>query len=170
MAPHVPFGTSFTIAAWVHADSQGNNDRLVGQGDHFNLYFSSSNKVAFGMLDGWQPNSNGVRVIDAGTHPDYTWTLYVGVVEAGVGNSTLRLYKDGVEVASQSFAQTFTNPGTCRFYMGHMPGASSCTDTQVDEFARVDAMLDDVRVYGRALSAGEVGLLFVEPDTHGVVP
>lgn len=174
VAPHVPFSTSFTIAAWVYADPMGNTERIVGQGNWFNLYFATSDRVAFGRLDGTQPDPANVRVeapntVD-GRHVDNVWTLYVGVVEAGVGNSTLRLYKNGVQVASQTFNQTFVNPGTCRFYMGRGPDGNSCTGTQPPEFDRFPGMLDDVRVYGRALTPGEVSLLHAEPDTHNVNP
>lgn len=171
-APHVPFTGSFTIAAWTSADSQGNNERIAGQGDWFSLYFGTSNRVAFGIVSAGLPDPTVfVQAPDTvdGRHADDVWTLYVGVVEAGVGTSTLRLYKDGVEVAAKTLNQSFTNPGSCRFYMGDA-GENSCNGQPAENVQRFDGLVDDVRIYGRALSAGEVSLLDVEPDTHAVVP
>lgn len=130
--------------------------------------------MAFGILDGFTPHSSGVQVIasndTAGRHEDGAWNFYAGVVETAASGSTLRLYRNGVEVASQSFPTLYPNPGSCRFYIGDRIDGNTCNGTTADEFANLSGAVDDVRIYDRALTAGEIMLLMNEPPTSNVVP
>lgn len=167
-------GQSFTYSVWTKAHPNSGT-RIVGRGDGFNLYFHDGSRVAFGLIIGTQPHEDGVEVVaadtPAGRHVESEWNHYVGVVDAGVGTTTLRLYRNGVEVASQTFAGSYQNWPTCSFYIGNWPTGNTCNGTQLNEGGQgYLGLIDDVRVYGRALTPGEVALLFVEPDNSSVMP
>lgn len=150
----------FTIAAWIYADSNGNGERILGQGNGYNLYFASSSKVAFGRLDGLFPDGPEAR--DAGSHPDNTWTLYVGVAEVVNGGTELTLYRDGREVGS-AMVNGRINGNNCRVYAGAFPESDLCNDTTPNELSGFPGRMDDVRIYDRALTGAEVQALFDEP-------
>jgi hypothetical protein len=163
---HLDLSVNFSIALWVKLRSgafQGNTARIAGQGNWFNLFSSStSSGVSFGVLDGLGPLA-GAPVVSDGAAFDEEWHFYVGVVEhLGGAESAVRLYRDGSEVASEVSPSVFTNPGSCRFYVGNFPESDLCDDTEAHEFTGFPGAVDDLRVYERALTADEVTLLYGE--------
>jgi hypothetical protein len=158
---------SFSIAIWVNQvfDSfQGNNARIVGQGDWMNL-FSPSSGMSFVRLDGINPDAAGPAASAADLPSQDVWTFYVGVVERdGPGQSTVRLYRDDGLVQEITHGSELLNPGTCRFYIGGFPSSDTCTGTQQDQFDAIPAYVDDLRVYSRVLESWEVNALFHEGD------
>lgn len=159
--PQVPFGGSFTLAVWISA-MPVSDSRIFGQDSWFNLYFSSTNAVSFGILDGIYPAAGQIQVGPT-PHPGMPWTFYVGVVRrTGDTTSTIRLYKNGALMAEQLVNQIYNNPGTCRLYLGNLP-KDFCTGTMADQFIRFPGFADDARVYDRALEPSEIKALFLEP-------
>ncbi len=61
-----------------------------------------------------------------------------------------RVYWDGVEIGSESASGRIATEGTAPAYIGSLGGQSEC----------FDGCIDDVRVYDRALDAGEIKLLY----------
>jgi Concanavalin A-like lectin/glucanases superfamily len=167
VGPHIPFSGSFTVAGWVNGRSVSGNERIWGQGDWFSLAFTnSSGGVGFSTTTGTSLDS--ARLVSASGHLADTWTFYAAVVagNTAANSTTITLYRDGVQVGTRTVTGVFLNPGTCRFYVGPFnPGDNSCTGTRAPEFGvanPLNARVDDVRIYSRALSAAEVSILSSE--------
>lgn len=178
IAPHMDFSGNFTIGAWfLHHNPRGNSSRIVGQGDWFNLYIDGEH-VVFGPLDERMPVEPAVR--DPEPLRGSTWVSYVGTVTVVDGDSVIRLYRNGVEVAERRVENTvFENPGECNFYIG--PGLA---DIRREPLAFIDQQMntapaeagsecntpfaivlfpghiDDVRVYNLALEPGRIQELY----------
>ena len=169
-APHIGIGTSFSISAWVLPT--GLNDAwIAGQaGTAFEAGWArlqlgvvpnattSGGEVALGgsfrislVVPG--PNAVGNLVVTEPVNATQNaWTLYTGVVINNGTTTTGVLYRNATEVARKTVAGTFANPSmTDLFYIGG-----------VEEVSNFDfqGAIDDVRVYGGALSAVNVAEVF----------
>ncbi len=156
------FTQSFSLAIWLKVyDGFTLNDgtRIAGEGDFFNLY-ADNGRIFWGL---WSTaTSDPTEVQLQGPTLTTGWKLYVGVVEEIGADSQLRLYADGQLAAEQTVTgRTYLNPTDCRFYIGNLPD-NGCTTSQADGSSSLPALVDDVRVYARALSAAEVLALFNE--------
>jgi hypothetical protein len=147
-----------TLAVWIRGSSQGGDERIVGQGDWFTLSFAPGSSVRFGLVDGSDPQEPSV--VSPGGHDGVVWTFYAGVVETGGGETTLKLYRDGNLVASDTATGAFAPPPACRFYVGNYDQGNLCAS--LDRPRRLLGFVDDVRVYDRALSDEEVEALYAE--------
>ena len=156
---------SFTIAIWINLNGgfNGNYARVAGQGEWFNLYSSaSSSGISFGILDGGSADAGETQLVENQSLAS-GWRFYVGVVERlSAGQSSLRLYRDGALADEASVAKTYTNPGSCRFFVGTFGDGNRCTHNSAEEFTGFDGSVDDLRVYDRALTTGEVAALYQE--------
>lgn len=174
----VPFSDSFTLALWIAANTNGNDYRILGQGQWVNLFFAGT-ALQLGIQSGLYADSGGYQLATSSIHPQANlsmpeaWTLYAVTVERTGSSSTVRIYQDGQEVVSDDSAPVFVNPGLldpamgCRFYVGHEPDGAGCNDTQAAEFGTLPAFVDDVRVYDRALSPAEIQALYQDGDWPG---
>lgn len=165
---------SFSIAIWIHASTGSSDIRIAGQEHWFNLYFPSTDTVAFTQLDGLY-HRPGAPLLETPFESD-TWTHFVGVVEQLGADTQLALYKDGELVEEMLLENTaYPNPGIgngdacdatcmqhrCRLYVGRVAN-TMCTGGEADDLLGFPGAVDDVRIYSRALSAPEVRALFVE--------
>jgi hypothetical protein len=105
----------------------------------------ASNRVSFFMdTDGsWGPT---IEVSDPTTPSTGVWYQYVAVYNG----ATLKVYRDGVEVASQAYTNGSYN-GSGSIYLGNFYDTGSGYG--------LDGDLDDCYIFNRALSASEVKLL-----------
>jgi hypothetical protein len=85
----------------------------------------------------------------SGTLPLNTWYHAVATYDG----STMRLYLNGVQVGSAAKAGTLATSASVPVAMGRSPEGSNY----------LQGALDDVRLYNRALTAGEINFLFSEP-------
>ncbi|MFN3199689.1 MAG: LamG-like jellyroll fold domain-containing protein [Bradymonadia bacterium] len=157
----IDLGNAFTFSVWIHANSNGNGERILGKGNGFNLYFASSDRVAFGRLDGLHPD--GFEARDNGRHSDDEWVHYAGVAREVGGDVELTLYRNGNAVGSDTQPGAILDNG-CRIYAGAFPDGSQCSSSTPDEFSGFPGRMDDVRVYDRALSPDEITALYEEPE------
>lgn len=160
---NLTLGTDFTMAAWIlHNGTYGNDVVFFGQGDWFSVYSESSN-IAFGPV-------SGAGSVEGGDDPfqaldTAAWHFYVGVVEqTDTDESTSSFYIDGDFIGSEVFASLQTSPTTCRFGTGTPPDSGDyCSETNPSDVVNnFNGIVDDVRVYRRALSAPEIVILFNE--------
>jgi hypothetical protein len=154
-----PLGLSgeISMAVWIRTFTASGETRIIGQGEWFTLSFASSS-VQFGLVDAAEPIEPSV--VSSSSHDHEVWALYVGVVEIDGGETTLKLFRDGTLVASETFTGTFPPPDQCQFYVGNFEQGNGCTS--LDRPRRLDAYVDDLRVYDRALSVEEIELLYAE--------
>jgi hypothetical protein len=165
-APHIPFSGSFTLAAWVSASSVNGSERILGQGDWWTLAFDGSSSVSFSRMSGTSPDS--ATQVKASGHPANTWAFYAATVAGNTttNQSVITLYRNGTQVATRTVTGVFLNPGTCRLYVGgYGASGNGCTDTNAPNYntgGGLNGLVDDLRVYSRALSAAEVSILASE--------
>jgi hypothetical protein len=157
--------SAVTVSAWVrHAGSPGDFAYVLAKGANgcvaasYGLYSGPDGGLQFYVSRG--RGAVYARSPDAGTGIwDGKWHFVVGTYD---GN-TIQLYVDGTQIGSGS-----TWPGSLEyvlansndFYIGNYPG---CAD---HEFV---GAIDEVTVWNRALSSGEIAALF-QPATNPPPP
>jgi hypothetical protein len=135
-------GASWTLAAWAKTDILNSNYHfIVGYGDGTS---GTSPHIQLDNLNNWQ-TSTYANDLSGPPAVKGRWTHVVGV---GSG-TTLRLYIDGQQYAS---AEVTNAPVTTRARIG--------TDMGASPNLFFDGLLDDVRIYTRALSADEIKRLY----------
>jgi len=142
-------GSAFTISAWVKVSGLATKRPLYGEyepttNDARNfIQTSTDGKPAF---DQWRPG--GGAAISPSSLVNGKWYLLTGVQTA---NNFRTLYVDGVAVATSS-----------EVYSGNTPTVFSIGRRYVvpsgDTFFK--GIIDDMRLYNRALSASEVAALY----------
>jgi hypothetical protein len=136
--------SSFTLSAWFRAtvvDTLG-SDVISGGNDYYLRLWSAQIELAKRV----SPTSGAMFALcraSVSGHMDGRWHHLAGVN----GPSGMKLYLDGVEICSNTRTEPVLYQGSA-FYAGR-PGA----DQSSHDF---DGDLDEVRVYGRNLSAGEI--------------
>jgi len=133
-------GATFTLAAWVQPKSYAYWGRIITKGSasgtRYDLSLSSGGVLTF--------KSSEDATSPAGTVALNTWQ-HVAVTYDG---SVLRMYVQGVLKASFTKNLTF-NPSTDNLFIGNVAAGNR----------PLDGMIDDVRVYARALNAAELQAL-----------
>jgi VCBS repeat-containing protein len=148
----VPGGDSLTISLWFNADDFG-----VQDGRFISKTTGLSGSTHYWMLS--TINNTGLRFrVRAG---GATTTLATGTGEITTGQwyhvagtydgQNMRIYKDGVEVASAAKSGALDDGTGVATAMGNQPpGAGS---------RPFDGLIDDVRIYARTLSAVEIAAI-----------
>jgi hypothetical protein len=151
-----------TISVWVNRENTTATAQCPfayggGQTCGTSLYMALDNNT---FRTSSHCNVNTQNYTDA-TFANNSWKHWVIVVSG----QTLKTYLNGVEVANSVFTGT-TNVASTNF------GIGTCVNQQgsapfADAIANVGyfkGKLDDIRVYGRALTAAEIGELYREPN------
>jgi predicted ribosomally synthesized peptide with SipW-like signal peptide len=133
-----------TVAAWVYRDGAKNRVYVVDGRDHnyFLKFDDGTSTPRFGVMTG---GSFTILNADSGDIPDQTWTHVVATYDG----SELDIYVDGSHEGSASASgdiDSSAGPARIGDYIG---GGYEHT-----------GLLDDVRVYDRALSQSEVTTLY----------
>ena len=149
--PNVPSGGACSVAAWVQRIGATPNHNTIAaskgglQGDSestFALYFNAFLGWSWFVVD----SSNNLTIVRSNTSTSTgVWYFACGVASA----SAITLYIDGQQRA--------TAAGGLAKSSNHVTKLAGLTDSATSYAS--NAMLDDVRVYNRALSFGEQLLL-----------
>ncbi|WP_240118379.1 LamG-like jellyroll fold domain-containing protein [Streptomyces sp. MUM 2J] len=152
--PVVNTSGSFTVSTWAKVTDTTASRGLVSQnGDNvygFVLYYSTSlgwtflRRVADSTSASYVSAASGTAAVSAGT-----WTHLVGVYDAEAAK--IRLYVNGTLVQEKPFTSTWEATGALqlgRWQIG----------TGYD--GRLKGGLDDVQVYGEALTSSQVSSLY----------
>jgi hypothetical protein len=157
--PSVQIDGSLTVAAWVKQEASSGYDAVSTQGNGYRgaesrnwwLGAKGDGGVHWSIFDQNGTNHN----VDT---PSGTLTTGEFVHIAGVYNKAsgdLRVFVDGTREKQQSFSPSFT-PKT-----SNDPGAIGAESVGTDRRIRLfEGVIDDVRIYDRALSSGEVEDLY----------
>src|SRR3989338_6275013 len=140
--------TAITLEAWVKPSAFGADPRDIiskhGADEAYILRYLDATHWSFQLYDSsWKSVSS-----DANTITD-TWVHLVGTWESG---GSMKIYVNGVKQASET---AFTGPiriSAVTVAIGRMSGAGGA-----EYFG---GLIDDVRVYNRALSATEITALY----------
>jgi hypothetical protein len=154
--PSLDLTDRLTLAAWVNAPSgQDDYARIVsreqsGVGNRqYNLGLDANAREPRVVVD--TVDSDGIAVSGALPADEVTDGQWHHVAMTFDRTSKLRLYLDGVEVDSQSVSSSLVSRSSDVTFgaPAHLPGK--------DLF---EGWIDDVRIYDRALSAGEIDQLY----------
>jgi hypothetical protein len=150
-APQLNLGAEFTMEAWVYLENHGRYTWLLGKANAttnwayaFMLSGDGSGRVQLIQCKG-EPGENCGVVTSPEAFPLRTWTHLAGTLEGG----TLRLFIDGVEVGQAP------SPGPP--VLEPMPfGVGGVYTDSHGAWVNFSGAMRQVRVWGRALSAGEL--------------
>lgn len=141
---------NITLVSWIKLDNTGSVQSVFNpyNGDRYNLRIQiepdgSPRAVRYG---GSNVQGDAVSPETIGTG---TWHMVAGVYDAG--QDELRLYVDGEEKAVSSNSNSITTQND--YYLGIEPGG-------LDN--RLDGVMDEARIYNRALTAEEIKDLYFE--------
>jgi hypothetical protein len=157
-ATDLPIGTSDrTIDCWVYIESfiPGADPCGVGYGN----FGKEGECYAFG------PQKNDHRLIfsqwgDAIVGPILEAGRWYNIAVTSVGTSSIKLYVDGVNVASG--ALNFNTPAGSQIHIGQIQ-APYC-------LRQLIGRIDEVAVYDRALSADEIKAIYAEGEPSASAP
>jgi hypothetical protein len=154
-------GTGLTIAGWVKSSSFPAylDQRFVskstdaGEQSHYWMVGQTNNgqnRLRFRLKAG---GTTTTLIASSGSLPLNTWYH----VAATYDGAMMRLYLDGVEVGAIQKTGTLATSAAVPVNIGRNPDGSN----------PMHGAIDDFRVYGRALSASEIGAVLQAPDTAG---
>ena len=142
-----------TVSAWAYSTNISRYDRIVGGEDRFQLLAGSSDKIFWRIAsddEGWKGGEFDTAI------SNNIWYHVVGTYDG----STLKAYLNGVQEET-----TYNHTGTIQ------------DDTETIKIGRKSneflnywiGLLDDIRIYNRALSAAEVKQLYQDtlPGGYG---
>jgi hypothetical protein len=147
-------GSAMTISAWFKADKLGTLDpRIISKAtssaetDHYFMLgttiVSTANRLRFRLKVG---GTTKTLVASSGNVPIGQWVHAV----ARYTGSTMTLYLNGVQVGSLAATGAITTSASVPVAIGRNPQA----------YAPFDGIIDEVRVYNRALDTSEISSLY----------
>ena len=142
--------TAISASAWVNASSWSGNNRILQKGNTDNQYrlLAEAGKFVWEIA--------GVGRLETALPPVNQWVHVAGTYDG----DRMVIYFDGVEIAA--LAVTGAVPVTTSpLHLGTKTAASGAQN-------HLNGMLDQVRLYGRALTASEVSLLSLEGNTVSI--
>ena len=158
-------GSAMTISLWFKADDWGVSDarfisKASGQQDEEHLWMLSTlqgDKLRFRL------KTNGITktlISPNGTLSTETWTHIAAVYDG----TSMRLYKDGIQVAVTSKSGNINSDPNVLAALGNQPEGVGGGQRPFD------GLLDEVRIYGRALSHQEIEVVknanpSIDPDS-----
>ena len=141
--------TAITVAAWIRTDSLSSSDMVAGKGYAWRLYGSSNNNLRFQISDTTPSGSNATGSTDVN---DGQWHHVAGTYDG----ASYCLYVDGVLDGSMDAS------GAINTWDGYFfcIGAHYKKGDDRDPRRFFDGLIDDVRIYDKALSGRDIRQLF----------
>ena len=163
---HIGFDDSLTLALWTRFNEGGGRKHLVGQRDWMRLMVPQSRgSVNFEIID---PDGEQHVIVGPGTIEPRVWYLLVATLEYDGQDSIVKIYRDEELLIEERIAGI--RFGTFERKEISVGALLRCNAN--DEAYTVDdcdnsndgykGMLDDLRIYDRAISASEVSELYRE--------
>ncbi|MGB5052698.1 MAG: LamG-like jellyroll fold domain-containing protein, partial [Caldilineaceae bacterium] len=150
-------GSAITVSAWVKADDWKSSEdvRILSKASDTTEQGHTWMLSETGNLLRFRLKTNGTTstlIANSGTLPTNTWTHVAAVYDG----SMMKLYQDGVEVGSQAKTGTL-DQNTQAIHIGNNPDNSN----------HFDGVMDDVRIYNKALTQTEIQTDMNTPLTQG---
>ena len=143
-------GSALTISAWVKANSfpEGTDPRIISKAtsheeqDHYFMLGVYGGKLRFRLKTS---GTTKTLIASSGGVSAGKWVHAVATYDG----TAMRLYQDGVEVGSLAVSGSITGNSAVPVWIGLNP----------DGAGRFDGIIDQVRIYNRALSLAEISSL-----------
>lgn len=158
----LPYGDEYSMALWMEGSRFG---YLIGPKEESNVFNSAGllKKQGSGSVEFEIPLANdetGYSLTDPNP-PNSDWTFYVVTIDRTGTTVNVKLYRDGVLVNEGTLENAGPNvlPTASPIIVGaqaNYTGGGGGLDFQ--------GVLDDIRVYDRALGAGEIEALYKFPQ------
>lgn len=155
IVPSVPLPStpSYTIAAWVQADSRPVWASITKNWFGFTHFGLDAGGGQLSNYFGISP-SGQIRVAETEVFPLGTWQHVVCTVESGAR----KLYRNGLLMATQAFTGTLYSPLPAPMGIGvKLNGAGAAEDSTAGYW---HGLIDDLALWHRTLSAGEISTLY----------
>jgi len=141
--------TRTTLSVWIYrTGANAGRESIVSykesSGNGFVLCLNEAGGTQYPRF--WAHNGGWLNAEEAFTIPTNTWTHLAGVFDG----TNIRLYRNGTQVASTAATGNMTNTQSQNTGIG----ARSSSDQHW-----FPGNIDDVRIYSRALTVGEIGVL-----------
>ncbi|AKU15237.1 hypothetical protein VV02_04125 [Luteipulveratus mongoliensis] len=163
--PVIATDGTFSVAAWVKLtkDPGGDWKTVVSQdgnriGAYYLQYDGNTRGWSFRMPRGDIDNEASDTALAPTPAKVGVWTHLIGVHDSAT--SQMRLYVNGVEVASAKHTGRWKAAGVTRFGTGKWNGAIS---------DYLPGVIDEARVYDRVLSRGEISALVNTPTREEIL-
>lgn len=154
-------GNSFSVEAWIYMETSPDNyDQIVGKWDNNHpstkewlFRFDTNDIFAFWLYDG--DASRGRKTTD--TIPTGQWTHIIGTNDGSTGNDAnvgTKIYINGVQKDTTDISTAGTYDGMNNTTAKLFLGANEDTVGGISNL--FNGLMDEVRIYDRALSAEEI--------------
>lgn len=176
--PKIAASGELTFSAWINTtDTTGNRNTIVFAGDDLLNNSFTDLGVAAGQLNfigqptarnrpSTTPNGNiqTTGIYGKTQVTDGEWHHLAMTVN--LATATLTIYVDGIQMETTTMAYP-SFPNYNRFEIGRLARRNNNNFAPVDPF---EGIIDDVQIYSRALTAGEVDFLFQNPGEIALPP
>lgn len=139
--------TNITMAAWINPDNVSGRTILARTDDIYRLAKVNDSTFRAKIF------TSSTFTASGGSFTPGLWYYVVGTYDG----ETLRLYVNGVEVASNPSPSGPIFTGVGDLCIGAHNNQNNCIETTVGHF---NGLIDEVRIYNRALSALEISYLY----------
>jgi chitodextrinase len=162
VTPDIPIGSTFSVSAWVNPGTipQGIYKRIMETQFNGGLYLgTNANGTQFQFIVNGGSGTTGTCGISFGCAEGGTITTGWQLVTATFNGATATLYVNGAAVGSD----TFTAPPNTNYplYIGRWYGGAAYG---------WDGVIDEVRLYNRALTSAEVSAIYTYTGTTTTTP
>ncbi len=142
-------GNAITVAAWIQTDALASYDTVAALGYAWRLFGGTNGNMIFHCSDTAPTGSMATGAVNVN---DGQWHHVAGMYDG----TKYTLYVDGTLDASMDATGKINTGGS---YIGCI-GAHYKKNDERDPRRFFDGLIDDVRIYNKALSAGEVQQIF----------
>lgn len=137
----------FTVAAWLNPDVVTGQRNIISKGAASNYEWSLGSNGT--QIQGIVWNAAGTAIGQANASNTLTTGWQHVAMTVSLNSNTITIYRNGVRLSEATISGTYTN-GTAAVRVGERADAAN-------DYA---GLADDVRLYSRALIAGEIQMLY----------
>ena len=142
----VPSGSALSVSAWIRMDAAGGYPMIVSYGQNSDATVELRGSATTGKIEFINRATNG-GAVDTVSIVGTGWNHFVGIANG----TQLRLYKNGILVASSATAHNIIPTSGIPVFIGRRSDASNYY---------FKGAIDELRLYNRELSVAEIQNLY----------
>lgn len=156
--------SSFTISAWINPNDIDNDQRIfVDDESNSGGFAFSLGDAGDGRLRFFSRNVSPVSLDTSAVISSGTWYHVVAVHDSI--NKTRQMFVNGADVTGG--AQTYTGTWGSDNGDASIGGETDGAGSEANSNWRFNGLIDEVKIYNRALSAAEINNYYANPDPLG---